>query len=145
MEVSGCYSKSWKSPKQFNYQQQQLSVACVWPTWCNHSLQRRLMLPMSLWMAAISRVIHYKHGMILSTFRVVYTSVCIGKLPPTTHAKQYYYIVWHLRFVSKGIGCYTAHVVASGVSAHVYSTHLGTPLPSRWIHFPEILCADQHL
>ena len=33
-----CYSKSWKCPIHFNYQQQQLSVACVWPTWCNHSL-----------------------------------------------------------------------------------------------------------
>ena len=38
IEVSECYSKSWKCPNQFNYQQQQLSVACAWPTWCNHSL-----------------------------------------------------------------------------------------------------------
>ena len=34
-EVSECYSMSWKWS---NYQQQQLSVACVWPTSCNHSL-----------------------------------------------------------------------------------------------------------
>ena len=31
-EVSECYSKSWKCPKQFNCQQQQLSIACVSPT-----------------------------------------------------------------------------------------------------------------
>ena len=38
MEVSQCYSRSWKCPKQFKYQKQQLSVACVWPTLYNHSL-----------------------------------------------------------------------------------------------------------
>ena len=33
MDVSQCYSGSWKFPKQFNYQKQQLSVARVWTSW----------------------------------------------------------------------------------------------------------------
>ena len=37
-EVSQCYSRSRKCPKHFTYQKQQLSVARVWPSWCNHSL-----------------------------------------------------------------------------------------------------------
>ena len=33
-------SRSWRNfSKQFKYQKQQLSVACVWPTWGNHSLE----------------------------------------------------------------------------------------------------------
>ena len=69
-----------KMSQTVKYQQQQLSVARRLHHVCDPRdaitvWQWRHMLSMSLWMAAISRLFHYKHCVILSKFLVVYIDI----------------------------------------------------------------------